>query len=263
MLALHEFGKTIAMSQYPDVLQKRIEYAMLPSGWRDRDAIDKLLGVLPIDYWLTLHFSNFSKFFRYGAKNGPCLSRAHLCWTTSEMPAERVRRRHCNFAAKARKGGQILTFTAEHFWGVRGEGMPGVSDVPKSIYHQSREPIRMLRRPKAPDPRTFAQFYAAARRASGLQLAKYVLCPFGLALYSVGDIVVDQTIALVQGHTDGDIYLCPLRGKPQPTGSVAWYYADCIAYEHDIPVIVLPTSSDFERFGYRYAHSGHTNSDAR
>lgn len=117
----------------------------------------------------------------------------------------------------------------------------------------------MQRRPKVPDPRAFAQFYAAARRASGIQLAKYVLCPFGLASgLQFEDIVVDHTIALVQGHTDGDIYLCPLRGKPQPTGSVAWYYADCIAYEHDIPVIVLPTRGDFERFGYRYAHSGRT-----
>lgn len=31
-----------------------------------------------------------------------------------------------------------------------------------------------------------------------------------------------------------------------------------IAYEHDIPVIVLPTRGDFERSGYRYAHSGRT-----
>ena len=119
------------------------------------------------------------------------------------------------------------------------------------------ESIGMRRRPAAPDPRTFSRFYAASRRA-GLQLAKYVLCPFGLAHDSVGNIVVDHTIALAQGHPDGNLYLCPLTGKPQPTASVAWYYADCIAYEHDIPVIVLPTRGDFERFGYRYAHSGRT-----
>ena len=74
----------------------------------------------------------------------------------------------------------------------------------------------MRRRPKVPDPRAFAQFYAAARRASGVQLAKYVLCPFGLASdLEFEDIVVDDTIVLVQGHTDGNVYLCPLRGKPQ------------------------------------------------
>jgi hypothetical protein len=115
----------------------------------------------------------------------------------------------------------------------------------------------MRRRPVAPDPRTFSRFYAASRR-TGLKLAKYVLCPFGLDSDSVGNIIVDHTIALAQGHPEGNLYLCPLTGKPQPTASVAWYYADCIAYEHDIPVIVLPTRGDFERFGYRYAHSGRT-----
>lgn len=114
----------------------------------------------------------------------------------------------------------------------------------------------MRRRPVAPDPRTFSRFYAASR--AGLQLAKYVLCPFGLATDHIGNIIVDHTIALTQGRPDGNLYLCPLTGKPQPTASVAWYYADCIAYEHDIPVIVLPTRGDFERFGYRYAHSGRT-----
>jgi hypothetical protein len=47
ILALQKLGKTVAISQYPDVIQKRIECAMRPSGWRDRDAIDKLLGELP------------------------------------------------------------------------------------------------------------------------------------------------------------------------------------------------------------------------
>jgi hypothetical protein len=116
----------------------------------------------------------------------------------------------------------------------------------------------MRRRPVAPDPRTLSRFFAARRRAAGLQLAKYTLCPFGLVADSVGDTVVDHAIALVQAHPNWHLHLCPLTGKPQPTESLAWYYADCIAYEHDIPVIVLPTRGDFERFGYRYAHSGRT-----
>ena len=116
----------------------------------------------------------------------------------------------------------------------------------------------MRRRPVVPDTRTISRLRAARRRAAGLQLAKYILCPFGLAYASVGDTVVDHTIALVQAPPDGNICLCPLTGTPQPTESVAWYYADCIAYEHDIPVIVLPTRGDFERFGYRFAHSGRT-----
>ena len=39
-------GKVIAMHHYPEVVKKRIEYATLPGGWRDRDALDKLLGLL-------------------------------------------------------------------------------------------------------------------------------------------------------------------------------------------------------------------------
>jgi hypothetical protein len=39
-------GKVIAMSYYPEVVKKRIEYANLPGGWRDRDALDKLVGLL-------------------------------------------------------------------------------------------------------------------------------------------------------------------------------------------------------------------------
>jgi hypothetical protein len=49
MLALREFEKTIAASHCLDVLEKRIEYAKLPGGWRDRDALDKLLGLLPFN----------------------------------------------------------------------------------------------------------------------------------------------------------------------------------------------------------------------
>jgi hypothetical protein len=39
-------GKLVAMSHYPEVVKKRIEYAKLRGGWRDRDALDKLLGLL-------------------------------------------------------------------------------------------------------------------------------------------------------------------------------------------------------------------------
>jgi len=34
------------MAHYPEVVRKRIEYAKRPSGWQDRDALDKLIGLL-------------------------------------------------------------------------------------------------------------------------------------------------------------------------------------------------------------------------
>jgi hypothetical protein len=42
-------GTLIALSRFPEIIEKRIEYAKLPGGWRDREAIDELLGVLPIN----------------------------------------------------------------------------------------------------------------------------------------------------------------------------------------------------------------------
>jgi hypothetical protein len=119
-----------------------------------------------------------------------------------------------------------------------------------------RKDSGMARKPELLSARDIVRASAAAFRKRGIQLAKYVLCPFGLASDNVGDVTVDDKIALIQSHPHSDIYLCPLTGEHQPTESIAWYYADCIAFEHDIPVIVLPNRSDFERFGYRYAVGG-------
>jgi len=46
--------KLIAMSHYQEIVKQRIEYAKLPGGWRDRDALDKLLGLLPITISLAI-----------------------------------------------------------------------------------------------------------------------------------------------------------------------------------------------------------------
>jgi hypothetical protein len=39
-------GEFIALSHSREVVEQRIEYAKRPGGWRDRDALDKLLGLL-------------------------------------------------------------------------------------------------------------------------------------------------------------------------------------------------------------------------
>jgi hypothetical protein len=48
----------------------------------------------------------------------------------------------------------------------------------------------------------------------------------------------------------------PLVPNPHPDPSTAWFYADCIAFDHDIPVIVMPTHADIRRFGFRYIYTG-------
>jgi hypothetical protein len=93
-------------------------------------------------------------------------------------------------------------------------------------------------------------------RSGELKLAKYILTSFGLSEDTVGDVVIDEQIALIQPHGDDELYLCPLVPNPQPPLSVVWFYADCLAFDHDIPVIVHPTSADVGRFGFRYLYNG-------
>jgi len=89
-----------------------------------------------------------------------------------------------------------------------------------------------------------------------IKLAKFVLTPFGLASDSVGDVTIDGRIALIQPHPEAELYLCPFSGQPHPSVSTAWFCADCLSFDHEIPVIVRPTDADIRRFGYRYIYSG-------
>lgn len=51
MLAIREHSvssvKVIALAAHPEVIAKRVEYAKTPGGYRDRDALDTMLGALP------------------------------------------------------------------------------------------------------------------------------------------------------------------------------------------------------------------------
>lgn len=51
LLAAREYSvtkfKLMALDAHPEILEKRIEYAKLVGGYRDRDAVDTILGALP------------------------------------------------------------------------------------------------------------------------------------------------------------------------------------------------------------------------
>jgi hypothetical protein len=113
---------------------------------------------------------------------------------------------------------------------------------------QIGEPLRISRRDLLP----------ARVRSGELKLAKYEICTFGLASDTVGDVIIDRRIALIQPHPESSLYLCPLSPHAQPTQTEAWFYCDCIAYEHDIPAMVLPTARELSQFKHRYLHSGPT-----
>lgn len=96
-----------------------------------------------------------------------------------------------------------------------------------------------------------------SRVSSGeIELAQYTIYPCGLSSDTVGDVIIDRRFALIQPHPDSLLYICPLRPNAQPTTAEAWFYNDCIAYEHEIPAIVAPTKEELSDFKYRYIHSG-------
>ncbi len=68
MLAMREHSvnavKIIAVASHPDVIRKRVEFAQLPGGFRDRDALDTMLGALPSPKGPTF----INKFFAGGSK---------------------------------------------------------------------------------------------------------------------------------------------------------------------------------------------------
>lgn len=95
------------------------------------------------------------------------------------------------------------------------------------------------------------------RVSSGeIDLAHYTICPCGLASDTVGDVIIDRRIALIQPHPESRLFLCPLCPNPQPTTAEAWFYCDCISYEHEIPALVDPTKEQLADFRHRYLHNG-------
>jgi len=93
-------------------------------------------------------------------------------------------------------------------------------------------------------------------RSGEIQLARYTIHACGMAPDTVGNVIVDRRIALVQPHPESTLYLCPLRENRQPTSAEAWFYSDCIAYEHEVPALVMPTGSEVSAFRHRYLHNG-------
>jgi hypothetical protein len=68
MLAMREHSvnsvKVIAVANHPEVIKRRVEFAQLPGGFRDRDALDTMLGALPSNKGTTF----INKFFASGSR---------------------------------------------------------------------------------------------------------------------------------------------------------------------------------------------------
>lgn len=63
MLAIREQSvasvKIIAVASHPEITKKRVEFAKTPGGFRDRDALDTMLGALPKNQGISI----FNKIF--------------------------------------------------------------------------------------------------------------------------------------------------------------------------------------------------------
>jgi hypothetical protein len=93
-------------------------------------------------------------------------------------------------------------------------------------------------------------------KSGEIKFAKHTIIAFGLASDTIYDVTIDGKIELNQSHPHPEIFLNPRRKVPHPSYSKAWFYADCLAYDHDIPTILLPGKSEVKRSGYRYIHPG-------
>jgi hypothetical protein len=81
------------------------------------------------------------------------------------------------------------------------------------------------------------EYVRASKRAI---LNARVIDAVGLASDSVCGVLLDDKIALEQIHPTYSLALLPLTNEIVITYEDALFYADCFAYEHEIPTIAIP-----------------------
>lgn len=69
---------------------------------------------------------------------------------------------------------------------------------------------------------------------------RYFVEMVGLASTSVGCVTVDNKYALIQVPPTSAIAIAPPLGEDHPTFETVVFYANCLAYEHDLPVFIRP-----------------------
>jgi hypothetical protein len=74
----------------------------------------------------------------------------------------------------------------------------------------------------------------------------YVIDAVGLARDQVLGVVIDDQVALEQIHPTYSLALLPLADDVVISYEDALFYADCFAYEHEIPVIALPRGGQID-----------------
>jgi hypothetical protein len=65
----------------------------------------------------------------------------------------------------------------------------------------------------------------------------------GLASGSVGSVTVDAKYAVIQVHPTYSLAIAPPAGSAHPAFEEIVFYANCVAYEHDLPVFIWPVKA--------------------
>jgi len=68
--------------------------------------------------------------------------------------------------------------------------------------------------------------------------AKYFIELVGLAIDSIGQVVIDNKYALIQLHHDDAAAIVPPEGSSHPSFDEVLFYTNCLTYAHDIPVFI-------------------------
>lgn len=61
----------------------------------------------------------------------------------------------------------------------------------------------------------------------------------GMITGSIGCVTIDSKYNLVAVCTSYSLAIVPYKGGPQPSFDEIAFYANCLAYEHEIPVSIF------------------------
>jgi hypothetical protein len=98
------------------------------------------------------------------------------------------------------------------------------------------------------------RFRKADLRRLEVRESPYSIDIIGLASDSVGDVTIDQHTVLIQHHPYSTIFLQSKRKAEVLTFEMAWFYADCLSYDHECPSIVYASPGEQIDPKYRYVH---------
>lgn len=73
---------------------------------------------------------------------------------------------------------------------------------------------------------------------------KYYIDMIGLIPNCVGDVTIDNNYKLLQIHPTYQLAVIPIKNHNHPSFNEVVFYANCLAFDHDIPFSITPIEKD-------------------